>query len=268
MTMYEMIKNLRKDYVFDQYVKIAENPRGYEKITKTKMLHAIYDVYSDYNNIIEICTTRELKYLDLVLYKQLKISETANNSKDLDDPKDEKYCWERENLRNKFLFDDNMNHTLVPEEIIDNVKEAIKQINWKEKKKKDPLNEIVIGFCKAQGSTLLEIIPSIASPMTNISEQEICRHMITDKMFNFYVAIVLRSFESIEDEIPVGIYYDYYEIEDDLDYQRSIQGVVGIKEPDAQKYKNLFYNDFDITNPKIRKFVDEMKKTELLKILC
>ena len=63
--MLEEIKYYKKEYVFDSYSRIVEDFKDYEKITKVNMLKAIFNVYSDYQNIIDICTTRELKYLKM-----------------------------------------------------------------------------------------------------------------------------------------------------------------------------------------------------------
>ena len=63
MKMYDKISKFRKEYVYEQYTRIVKHFKTYEKITKVKMLDAIYKVYDDPKNIIDICTTRELKYL-------------------------------------------------------------------------------------------------------------------------------------------------------------------------------------------------------------
>ena len=68
MKMFEEIKSLRKDFVHDEYTRIVDNWKDYDKISKTKMLEAIYKVYSDYNNIIDICTEKELKYLKIDIF--------------------------------------------------------------------------------------------------------------------------------------------------------------------------------------------------------
>lgn len=61
--MYERIKWYKKEFVHNQYARIVEPFKDYEKITAVKMLDAIYKVYEDYNNIIDICTVRELKQI-------------------------------------------------------------------------------------------------------------------------------------------------------------------------------------------------------------
>ena len=111
MKMYDEIKYLNKEYVYEMYIRIVEEYKDYDKITKVKMLDAIYNVYSDYNNIIDICTTRELKYLKLVLDSDiLKNKELKINFFD------EKYNWERDNLCHKFLLNcDYYNEKHIPE---------------------------------------------------------------------------------------------------------------------------------------------------------
>ena len=91
MKIFEEISHYKKEYVFDVYTKIVENFKDYEKITKKQIIKKIYEVYENQQNIIDICTFRELKYLKLYL---------ENDKEYLDD----KYEWERNTLSNKFLF--------------------------------------------------------------------------------------------------------------------------------------------------------------------
>ena len=92
MKMYEEINHFKKEYVYERYTRIVPDFKDYDKVTKVKMLDAIYDVYSDYNNIIDICTTRELKYLKMVLDNKLTIDDLLENPKELKiEYLDEKY---------------------------------------------------------------------------------------------------------------------------------------------------------------------------------
>ena len=56
-----------KEFVFNLYSRICPNFKDYEKITKKKMLEKILDFYSDYNNIIDICTYREIIFLKMIV---------------------------------------------------------------------------------------------------------------------------------------------------------------------------------------------------------
>ena len=83
MKMYEKINGFKKEYVYERYTRIVHDFKDYDKITKIKMLDAIYDVYNNYNNIIDICTTRELKYLKMVLDYKLTIDDLLKNPNEL-----------------------------------------------------------------------------------------------------------------------------------------------------------------------------------------
>lgn len=261
MKMYEEINHFKKEFVYERYTRIVKNFKDYDKITKVKMLDAIYDVYSDYNNIIDICTIRELKYLKMVLNNKLTVDDLLKNTKELKiEYLDKNYDWERENLRNKFLLDyDYYNGSYIPEEILDKVESAIKHVNWKEQKKIDELNEIIVSYCKVQGSALLNTVASFGSGITGLSEEVIWRHMLSNKLFNYYVCIISKDFDTIGNNILVAVHQDYYEIEEELDEQRRLQGLAGNKKIDIRMYKRLFYNDFDIENSKIKKFLDELQ---------
>ena len=47
--------------------------------------------------------------------------------------------------------------------------------------------------------------------------------MLSNKLFNYYVYIISKDFNTIGNNIPVAIYQDYYEIEEELEKQRKLQ---------------------------------------------
>ncbi len=246
--MSERINWYKKEYVFEQYTRIVPNFKNYERISKKKMLEEIYKVYS-YENIIDICTVRELKYLELILKK----------SKNKDELLSDKYEWERETLKDKFLIEREVNDLFIPSEIIGNVKEAIKKVNWDTAKKLDAINEILVSYCKIQGSALLYSVISLFSSLTHIDEDLLRTHMYYNKVFNYYVYIY--SVEShLSENLEIAVYQDYYDIEDELEEERKKQGLASSIPIDFKMFKTLFYNDFDINNIKIKKFLDEIKK--------
>ena len=257
MKMKTEINSFRKDFVYDQYSRIVLNFKKYDKITKTKMLEAIYQVYQDYTNIIDICTTRELKFLKKVL-----LAEQSDEDDLYFDPFDKKYDWEREILHDKFLIFCGIHPRKIylPEEIKDKIALAVKNTHWKKQKQNDELNEIIVGYCKMQGSAFLHVICQMAAGITGIKEENIWQHMMMNKLFNYYVIIISRDYETIGQKIPIAIYQDYYNIFDELEIERKKQGLGGNKEIDISVYKTLFYNDFDIHNPKIKNFLTELKK--------
>lgn len=249
--MYERIKWYKKEYVHDRYSRIVEPFKDYDKITAVKMLEAVYKVYDNYNNIIDICTVRELKYMKMILDKKVSQKELS----------DKKYEWERKTLHGKFLVEsDYPDIVFIPDEIIDKVKEAIKNVNWDIAKRMDDLNEFLVSYCKIQASCLLNNVCSFGSVLTGISEDNIFTHTLHNKVFNYYVMVYPRDIEGLGNDILIALYQDYYGIEDQIDEERKKQGLVGDLPIDPKIYKTLFYNDFDINNKKISRFLEEIKK--------
>ena len=260
MKMLDKINDFRKEFVFEQYTRIICDFKDYEKISKKKMLEAIYKLYSDYENIIDICTVRELKFLKKII--DSKQADTKENNPQLFD---DKYGWERNSLRNKFLiFNDFNGEILIPEEIEDYVKKAVTNVNWSLHKDTDYLNEILVSLCKMQGTAFFKTIAILVSSITDIDEERITAHMLDNKLFNYYVSIVLRDDETLGEDTPVLIYQDFYYIEDKISLERKKQGLAGVKELNYKYCKTLFYNDFDINNTKIKKFLEELKKLPFL----
>ena len=249
--MYERIKWYKKEYVHDYYSRIVKPFKDYEKITKTKMLEAVYKVYEDYNNIIDICTERELKYLKMILENKTSMEELF----------DKKYEWERRTLHCKFLIQEDLSDVVfIPDEIIDKVRDAIKNINWNIVKKLDSINEVLVPYCKIQAEAILNTVSAFGSALTGVSEDNLITHMLHNKVFNYYVMVYPKNIEGLGDDIWVTLYQDYYAIEDRLDEERRKQGLAGTIQIDKKKFQTLFYNDFDINNKKISKFLDEIKK--------
>ena len=248
--MYERINWYKKEYVYEQYTRIVENIKQYERISKKKMLENIYNVYEDYNNIIDICTTRELKFLKKLLNKDGDIKELLSD----------KYEWERRILRNKFLIQDDYDNVFIPDEILDNVKLAIKNVNWSEAKRLDNLNEILVGYCKVQVFSLLDAVCSFGAAVTGLEEDFIWNHMLNNKLFNYYVYIDSEYLELMDDDVPIAVYQDYYGYEEELSEERKKQGIVGSLPVDLDLYRNSFYNDFDMKNKKIKKMIEELKE--------
>ena len=254
MKMIEEVKGLRKEFVHDVYTRIITNFKNYDKITKTKMIEEIYKVYSDYNNIIDICTERELNYLKLVLNKDKKYL-------------DKKYEWEKRTLYSKFLV--RINHKTdereIPEEIYDNVKEAVSKANLSDVKKKDEINIFAVTYVKIQGSCPMLNIIQIGSPILGITEEELLDHIENNRVFKYYVYVYDKYIEEIDKNITMAIHNDYYHLVDELERERSIQGKrAQVGAIDYEKYKTLFYNNFDINNKIIKKFLEELDKLPFL----
>ncbi len=250
MKIFERIKDYKKEYVYDIYIRICSKIKEYDNISKNKMIREIYKVYEDYYNIIDLCTVRELKFLKLYFDNNLEYNS-------------DKYKWEKKSLREKFILElEYPDDIIIYEEIYDNLKLAINNINWKEAKEKDRLNEFLVSYCKIQGNTLLLPLINIGSAILNVKEEKIYNHIINNKLFNYYVGVHTKEFYN--KEVHEVYYISYYSILEDLDEQRSIYGKSAIGNIDLREYKSLFYNDFNMTNKTIKKFYDELIKLPII----
>lgn len=94
MKMIEHFKHTAKGVIYDTYYRISKDPKEYEKITGPKMIDEIIKIYSNPNTIIEICTEKELKYIEKIINKDESIY-------------NDKYAWEHKELIRKMIVDDN-----------------------------------------------------------------------------------------------------------------------------------------------------------------
>lgn len=253
MKLIEEVKGFRKENVYEYYFKISDNPKDYDKITKTKIIQEVFKIYSDYNNIIDICTQKELKYLENAL-------NGAYKEGNYNDYKDET-TWVIRTLEQKFLiFRSFKNGLAIPEEIIENVKLAVKNVDYKKKKQEDEINIILVSYFKQLGGSILFPACQFMSGISQISEESIWKHMLSNRLFNYYVTIVEKNFDGIKGAVPYGIHNDYINYIDEINDKRKKNGLAGSKQIDLRIFKTLFYYDFDINNPTIVKFLDELYK--------
>ena len=239
---------IRKDFIFDLYSKINSNFKEYDKITRRKMLDFINDFYSDYYNIIDICTVRELKFL-----KRLSSGEKINHS-------DEKYDFEITALISKMLIGYDFNDGyLLADEFKDNIMLALSKVDMKKAKKVDELNEFLVGFCKVNGNVLVETLINLASQLFNYSDEELREHIINNKLFRYYVMFNFKYIESLDNEMVEALYSDYYYVMDKLDENRKKYDFITAPSFDLEMYKNIFYNNFDTDNKIVSKFLKEIK---------
>ena len=239
---------IRKDFIFDLYSKINSNFKEYDKVTRRKMLDFINDFYSDYYNIIDICTVRELKFL-----KRLASGEKINH-------RDEKYDFEISSLMSKMLIGyDFSDGYLLADEFKDNIMLALSKVDMKKAKKVDELNEFLVGFCKVNGNVLVETLINLASQLFNYSDEELREHIINNKLFRYYVMFNFKYIESLDNEMVEALYSDYYYVMDKLDENRKKYDFITAPSFDLEMYKNIFYNNFDTDNKIVSKFLKEIK---------
>lgn len=248
MKMIEEIKHYQKQFVFESYSRIVETFKDYEKITKIKMIKEIYKVYEDHRNIIDICTVRELIFLKMYF---------DNN----DTYKKEEYDWERQTLHSKFILNYHYDGEIeIPEEIYIQVKKAIDNMNLNSAKKKDEINEILVSYCKIQGSTLTYSLIQFGCGILGIDEESLEKHIFFNRVFRYYVLIFARDYEGLGNNISTAVFNDYYYILDELEEQRKIQGKSFSIKINLEDYKSLFYNDFNMNNKIIKTFYKELCK--------
>ncbi len=245
MKMKEEVKYLRKDCVFENYTRIIEKFKDYDKISKVKIIDEVYKDYQTIQPIIDICTVRELKYLQKLI----------NDDPDCQDL--EKYKFEIKNLRAKFLIF--YSHSItIPEETYDYICKALKQVDWKVAKKKDRINEVLVGICRVYGELMAEPLVQISCSLLGISASEVNDHLCHNRLFKYYVYFKPEYIESLDQEMPMFVYQDYYSILDELDEARRKYGIACSKEINIQDFINMFYYGFNINCPVVKKMYQKL----------
>ena len=204
MKITDVIKKCDKELVFELYSRLFLDYKDYDEITSNEMIEEISNFYSNPNNIINICTTKELKILKKILNKEITYQNYQNN------------YWEIRELNNKFLVFLDKEIT-IPKEFISQIEEALNSIDFPKINHKDELNEILIGIVKSFASIPLPLFLNISSTFLNKDEQYILNHINTDKLFQYYVYLDTDYIEEINEEYNTLIYQDYFKYLEDID---------------------------------------------------
>lgn len=248
-------KNAKKEFVYNAYYAIVDNPMPYQKITRAKMLSEIIKVYRFPERIICCLSLNEIKALNNYLKdNKYQIDELTSRS-----------------LADKLLllvdyeyFDLNPS---IPEEYQDSLKEALNLINIKETKALDELNSLIQGLLMIYGTISLDKLISILQNYKLSFDQEyINKYITTNPRPRFYSRINSNTIEYLQyqkDEIIDKIKKIQNEF-DMLDYKiwpkkdvidlannkfnhpafKKINKI--INKTDYYFLKNIFYNNFFI----------------------
>lgn len=239
------IKDITREYdkyeIYKKYIRITNNYVNYESITKQKLVNNLLDYYSDYNNIIDICTLRELEYLEKII-------------EDSEDLLDEKYYFERTNLIDKLIIYELEDNVVIINELFDGVIEALGNINYKEITNRDRNNESLIGSLKAFGYDYVDIIKDFV--VDNVMDEDIFYKIIDeDRIFNYYIKTVRDG----NDE-KILIPYDYLEYFDMInakmnEYPKDVNLPLN-----AEKFRYLFYDVFDRNDDRVKKVLSKISE--------
>lgn len=254
MKLKDIYSRLNKDTVYDYYLSICYDTKNYDNITRNKMIDSILKQYEYKNYLYQICTEKELIFLEKVLKKDISI-------KNID-----KYSFEKKALFEKCILSPTLD---IYEEQINNVKESI---NWYKKHKElkrnnEKIHLFIIGYVKTLGSMLTKSLSDIVCSITNLNEERF-NSLLGNPLIHFYCDFDIKYFDFSEKGEELIYYRNYWDLLDDLDDARKEFGIGGSREFNMQEYHDIFYYDFPIYKPKVKKMYDLIKKQpDLLMLL-
>ena len=247
MKILDKIKDYDREVLLDLYFRLVDNSKSNIGLSKVKLIRKIYDVYMDYNNVINLCTLRELSFLDKCFNGKIK-----KNIKG--------YDFEKNTLLKKMLLCvDKKGFLVVPFEIRDSVKNALCNYDIDSVNNLDRINEILVSFLKVQGCKETYTVISVCNVILKLSDDDILEHVFNNLCFKFYVDLVKRKVPRLKDKFWFFVFRDYKDLMDELELERNNSQVLNLGVPNYDSYKSIFYNDFDLTNSDVKKFYDSLR---------
>ncbi len=249
MKLIDDLKKYSKDYVYEAYLKVTEEPKYYEKITKKKMIEEIINVYNQKNYIFSLCTKKELNFLKIIMNKKLSINEHI------------KYDWEIKTLcdKNILCYTD----FKVYDEFVDNVKDALKYYAKYPDMNIHEIIVLMIALIRTNGELLTKALEAMITDITNIS-QEGFNKLLGSPLFRFYCSFKYTYIPSLNREEECIYYIDYWDILDELSEKRQEYGLAGAKGFILDDYYDLFYYGITVKNNKNgQKLLKELDNTSI-----
>ena len=254
MRLVDGINYIGKKRSYSMYTRILpKDYKQYDKVTCKKMAEQILEFYQEPQNIINLCTEKELKFLQL-------LTEKEDFYWELEEDLYKKYYWEIRLLVEKLiicLYDDNSIE--IHDDLIAVTKRIFKVIDWQEKQKIDRINEFLVGFYKIMGKLMIDVAKKLTADVLGLKQEYIENHIDYNALFNFYVVLVYETLPSTNEERMFGIYIDYKDHIDELEQERKLQASSGQVGLNLDRIKNIFYYDYDKDNPKISELFDLFK---------
>lgn len=245
MKMIEQLKETSKGNAYNVYYRISDDPKEYEKITGKKIIEEIIKIYSNPGTIIELCSEKELKFLERIL----------NNE---DDIYDDKYVWEHVELMAKMIIYDNGETVSIYDEIKDYVKETLKIVNWKKVKESDKLNEVILGYLRVNGNSTMQALVAMMSFLLDMPQNKIENWIENNRFIKCYTYYTDEYFESIGMTLDIINYLNYMDVMDELNIQRSKQAIGGAAPLEPKEYKEIFYTGFSTKKASVKKLVNKL----------
>lgn len=252
MKMIEFLKSVEPSRAYSIYSSIIVDSVKRDKITLPQMAKAICKEYQKPQNIISMCTTRELKVLEKVVNTDSK-SFTEDGKYWFD------HEWEITSLMFKAIFwirknEDDSLDCGVYDEIKESVNKSLEIIDWQEKAFIDKIDEFFVGYFKVFGEDSAEDVLKMASEYFDCSYLKLYELFADNKLMNYYVSGDI-DYSLIKKNRAFRMYYiDYYKYIDRLKEVRKQRNVTERAPIDPNYLKNIFYDEFDLDNTNIANY--------------
>lgn len=235
-----------KELVYDRYMRIVYNIKDYDNISRKKMAEEIIKEYSQKGFMYEMCTTREINFLKYATKHEI-------TSKDFT-----KYLWEIRTLHDKCIFD--IDKLEIYEEQKANVEDTLKIFKERKVKQNEDFYVFIVGYIKTVGSMFTKALDGVIESLIKIDRKDIGK-LYGNPMFHFYCEFTTKYFELNDIEEEMVSYRDYYHVLDELDDARMKYGISGALPINMQDYSDIFYYDFPIRKPAVKKMYDLFKNS-------
>lgn len=112
----------------------------------------------------------------------------------------------------KMIIYDNGETVSIYEEIIENVKEALKIVDWKKVKESDKLNEVILGYLRVNGNSTIQALVAMMSFLLDMPQNKIENWIENNRFIKCYTYYTDEYFESIGMSLDIINYLNYMDV--------------------------------------------------------
>lgn len=247
MKARELLKHIRKEYIFEMYTQTVDNPKGYDQLSRYKMYDEIVKFYDN-------CSREE--FLSYIGKSELKILKSMLAGKF----QNKMYYSEFLSvLSNKgFLFLSGINQFEIPEELTEILKRNLGKKLSEESSVRMDVEEVIHGVLRTHGIFPAKLIAQVVSDLMEEADILEVYDMIMDSNNLRFYAFV---YEELENDIVIAYnqYTEWYESDIEVIIEGQYHDFQYTHYRTKEEYIAMAEYGYNAHNPKVKKFFDKME---------
>ena len=245
-SLFDRANTFYKSGLYEVYLELVDDPIQYERITRRKILEAIYDYYDEGDHLLNALTIEEIALLKNITENKKGIWSDRNKPT-------------LESLSNKFIIDYSFytKDVFIYDEFKSNIDSVLEKVGTKEGKQLLEVQEIAVGLCNAFGALEEDdFFDTICQYVNRMDEKQVRDIVESSHGFGYKIKKITYMIDGVKQ--PLYIYHDEEIVRTFL---AQFKDVLALPKYDFSKEELKNYNIYEInyTNETLQELLKVFK---------